>query len=144
MKKILLTLMIAACVTTAFAKDEVSRKAVESFKSEFKYAKNVSWISTGDYVKASFTEMDVKMEAFYTPAGELIGVSRAVSMENLPGKSGSYITKRYAGYTVAEVIEFDSVEDGKSVYVAVESAKERLILNVSTDGAISVFKRISK
>ncbi len=143
MKKVFLSLLIAASFA-ANATEDVNRIILQNFKADFKYAKNVSWTNSDQFVKARFTEMDVQMEAFYTPSGELIGVSKNAELESLPKNSAKYILSKYASYKMGEVIAYESATEGLSHFVSLEDGKEKLVLEIGQTGSVSVFKRTWK
>ncbi|BAV09838.1 hypothetical protein SAMN05421788_1011271 [Filimonas lacunae] len=143
MKKLLFAaMMVIALAANAFADgNTVNTKVLNHFQTQFEGASNVRW-KTGDlYVKASFTMNEQKMEAFYDADGELIGTSYAVDYSKLPARATKNIAEKYAAYQVTETIEFDNVKDGLNYYVSMVSATNKVVLQVSAQGEVSVFKK---
>ena len=85
-----------------------------------------------------------RMEAYYDNDGELIGTSRATTLDFLPAKATKQIDEKYAGYKTEEVVEFDSVKDGLSYYVSLTNDTNKVVLQVSSEGSVSVYKKTSK
>lgn len=143
MKKLLIAaLMVVAISVSAFADNShINTKVLNHFQTRFEGASNVHW-KTGDlFVKASFTMKEQRMEAFYDVDGELIGTSYNVTMDKLPARAIKAINERYPDYEVRETIEFDNVKDGLSYYVSVVKEHTKVVLQVSEQGDVTVFKR---
>lgn len=146
MKKLFFAALIAVTVaSSAFAADtkKVNSVTTSNFKSEFKKASEVSWTSTEEFTKATFVLNNQKMEAFYDQNGEMIGTSKAVSLDELPVSAKRSIAKRLSGYTVKEAIEFQGTDE-LAYYISAENDKETAILKVSDNGTMSNYKTIKK
>ncbi|WP_153795892.1 hypothetical protein [Foetidibacter luteolus] len=143
MKKLFIAAAMLVAVSTAAvaAGTSTNSKAFKSFSTEFKDAKNVTWKTGEGYIKASFVWNDFNMETFYNEEGELIGTSRAVTLNALPVKALKTINTKYAGYTATEAIEFDSVQDGVSYYVSEVKDNERVVLKIYSSGEVTVYKK---
>jgi hypothetical protein len=145
MKKMLYAALIAVFVTTsAFAGETVNGKISESFKSDFSDASNVVWTTGNEFAKASFILEGEKMEAFYSLDGTAIGVSRAIALDKLPKASVRTITKKYPfpPYALKECIEFVHADGEVKYYVSLEEeAKNKIILEVSANGSVEVYKK---
>lgn len=141
MKRIFIAALIAVAVTSsAFALDvnKISVKVKSSFENQFAGAENVTWSEKDTYTKASFTLVDENVEAFFAADGELIAYSRKVEFKRLPLNAVQKIKKEYAGFTIAETIEFD--QDGeKNFYVSLTNGTKKQILAVSLYGSVTVF-----
>lgn len=143
MKKLFIAaLMVIALSANAFADNtNINTKVLNHFQTQFEGAANVHWKTGESFVKASFTLNDHKMEAFYDVDGELIGTSYTVSKDKLPVRATKTISEKYAAYQVQETIEFDNVRDGLSYYVSLVSEQAKIVLQVSAQGEVSVFKK---
>ncbi len=144
MKKLFLAAcMVVALTASAFADGvTVNMRALRNFKAEFTDAANVQWKTGADFAKASFTWNQQRMEAFYDSDGELIGTSRAITLERLPVSAEKFIQRKYNDYTATEAIEFDNVKDGLCYYVSLVKESTKVVLQVSSQGSVSVFKKI--
>jgi len=145
MKKLLFAALLAVSLaTTAFAGGtNVNISVLNSFKSEFSKAANVSWVSKDTYAKATFTLDNVKMEAFYTAQGELIGTSKGISLESLPVSAKRTFAKKYPGYTVKEVIYFEKSDDA-AYFFSAENDTESIIFKVGQNDQLTTFQQTKK
>lgn len=144
MKKLFIAaLIIAASATSSFAKDaaNVSIKTKATFEKQFAGAQNVTWTVTENYTKASFIIAEESAEAFFTPEGQMIGISRKVDFKALPLKAIQQIRNDYPEYTVSESIEFEQESD-KNYYVSLVKGNKKQILQVSTFGEVSVYNPV--
>jgi hypothetical protein len=114
--------------------------AAKQLKAEFKDATNITWSTQARLSEASFTWNGQKLHAFYNEDGEQVALSREVSEDKLPLKAIQAIKAKYDGYTTTEAIEYNSTEDGLSYYVSLENGNKKVILSVSSEGLVSVFK----
>ncbi len=142
MKKLLFSaLVIAATFTSAFVTEvKINRTVSTAFARDYALAKQVVWVSTPDYVKASFTENDKNIDVFYNHDGVKIGVSSGISIEQLPISAKRIFAKKYGAYSVREAIEF-TTEDETTYFLNVANDKEKLILKVNSL-SVEVFKRL--
>lgn len=146
MKKLFIAALITiAAGTSAFAADtnKENHKVKNSFETQFAGAQDVSWSAKESYIKASFTLLDEKIEAFYGTDGDLIGLSRKVDLKKLPLNAIQKIKKEYASYKVTDTIEFDQDGD-KSYYVSLEDGNKKQILQVSLYGNVSIYRGVAK
>lgn len=145
MKKLLFAALLAVSVaTSAFAEGtNVNISVLNNFKTEFKNAANISWVSKDDFAKATFTVNNVKMEAFYNLQGELIGTSKSINLNELPVNAKRAFAKKYAGYTVKEVIHFEQ-SDEAAYFLSAESETESIIFKVGHNEQLTTFKHTKK
>ena len=145
MKKLFIaTLIVATFVTSAFAGPaKVNYLALKSFSFEFKGASDVTWTSTSEFIKANFVSDNQRMEAFYTPAGEKIGTSRGIAIDELPVKAKRAFAKKYGSYEVKEAILFEGTEEN-AYFINAENETEKVIVKVFDSGDVSVFKKTKK
>jgi hypothetical protein len=140
-KKVLpIFLVVGLLATSAFASDENKSHAATSLKKNFSTAENIKWKVTDNYTKASFSWNGQQMEVFYNEKGETIAISRIIGKETLPIKAQQTIQKKYAEYTIAEAIEYNSEENGVTYYVTVTKDNKKEVLNISFDGDVSVYR----
>ncbi|MCW3081375.1 hypothetical protein [Segetibacter sp.] len=145
MKKLLMAaIVVATFVTSAFAEPtKINYLALKNFTAEFKKASDVSWSSTTEFVKVSFVWDSERMEAFYNTAGEKIGTSRAVSIDELPLKAKRAFAKKYDTYTVKESILFEGADES-AYFIKAENDTESVIVKVLDNGFVSVYRRSRK
>ncbi len=146
MKKIIIAAMMVVSIgSSAFAMDvnKVSYKVKNLFAQEFLGAENVVWSVEENFTKASFTLADIKVDAFFSTEGEMIGYGRAVNFNQLPLNAIQKVKKNYGTYKIAEIIEF-SHDGEKSYYVSLQNGEKKQILNVTLYGDISLFQEKGK
>jgi len=143
--KLKLFLATAAALTlgvSAFANEPetVNIKAQKNLSAEFKDAQKINWSKNTNLLEASFEWNGQKLHTFYNEDGEQVAISREISVDRLPIKALQAINEKYGDYKATEAIEFNSTQEGLSYYLSLESAGKKIILNVSTEGSVSVFK----
>ncbi|RFM30441.1 hypothetical protein DXN05_05655 [Deminuibacter soli] len=127
--------------TAAFADGKVNAKALNHFKTNFKNAEGVEWKNNADYTRASFTWNNQHMEVFYDENGEILASSRAITLKELPINAQAKLDGKYSEYTATEAIELNSEKDGMSYYVSLVKDNTKLVLQIATDGSMSIFKK---
>jgi hypothetical protein len=146
MKKVLFSALLAvALITNTFATGEnrISSLVLNSFKVDFKDAKDVSWSSNTGYAKASFILDKRQMEVFYNTDGTIFAISKKIDLEELPVYAKRTFAKRYAGFTVKEAIKFEGMDEN-AYYISAENEKVSVILKVDEQEYISLFKSSKK
>lgn len=164
MKKVLLTVAIAATLTTGafavgstkntIADTKVSYTVQHQFDSEFSGAEQVSWSSTANGLKADFIMNDVKMSAFYNKVGDFVGSTEDITFKSLPSPAKKTIAARYKGYFATEIMKFQgndspsayerltSDDQSSAYYVDLKSEKEEVLLKITSHGDVSLYKQI--
>ena len=147
MKKLFFAVIAAlALTTTVIASDggkNVNYWVLNKFNSTYAEAKDVNWIVTDKFAKASFLLDGERMEAYYSPEGEFIAESKAIPVAELPRAAKKAIEKKYKDFTIKEVIEYNTT-DKVEYYVSLDSEKASKILKISASGSIEVYKSFDK
>ncbi len=145
MKKLLFAaLLVVSMGSSAFAgPKKVSTIAKNNFQSEYLQASNVIWSAEEDYSKATFTLNNVRMEAYYEPNGQLIGTSKAITLDQLGVSAKRSLAKKFGSYEIKEAIRFESADDS-AYFISAENEKETVVIKVGDDNSLSVFKRSEK
>jgi hypothetical protein len=160
MKKVILTIATAALFSTAvFAADggkkgnetsaNVSYSVVQAFNMDFADAQNVSWTVNKNCQKANFIENGVHRTAFYSPAGDYLGVTQVIGYNAIPAKTQKLIADEYKGYTPASVIVYQANEavnsdiDPTSYFVDLKSNKHEVLVRVTSVGGLDFFKQVN-
>lgn len=145
MKKLFITALLAiSLATSGFASGtNVNVSVLNNFKTDFRNVANVSWVSKDDYAKATFTENNQKVEAFYNLSGELIGTSKSLDLQNLPVSAKRAFAKKFDGYTVKEVIKFDGVDESAYFFTA-ENSVESVIFKIGDNEQLVTYKKTKK
>jgi hypothetical protein len=146
MKNLIITSVLALAIaisSIAADRKRVNYEAERNFYVEFADAKNVSWTTNHHFYKASFTLNQVAMDAFYDHRGTYIGTTNKSDISDLPLNGKRSFAKKYAAYTVKEVIKFEGAEE-TAYYLVAENEKQSLFLKISVEGFISVCKKVTK
>ena len=144
MKKMILTLAIAISSFAAFAGEEnVSKKVLDAFKTEFNAVKDVEWTAGSDYYKASFTYNDKHLFAYYNMDGELLGLTRYISPLDLPLNQQIGLKNKSNGYWISDL--FEVAKNGTtSYYVTLENAYSKMVLKSTGGSNWEEFKTVKK
>ena len=143
MKKLILVAFIAVSSVTAMAQTGGNQKVNASFRSDFPQASNVSWSQKKFFVAISFTEYDQPVQAYYDLDGNQLAISRNVKLNNLTMPALTAVQKKYSSYDFAGAVELDHTVDGHSYYVAMQKDNKRVILRVSLEGQMHVFRTMT-
>jgi CRISPR/Cas system-associated exonuclease Cas4 (RecB family) len=144
MKKMILTLAIAISSLAAFAGEEnVSKKVLDAFKTEFKTIKDVEWSTGRDYYKASFVYNEKHVFAFYNLDGDLLGLTRYISPVDLPLNLQISLKKNSNNFWISDL--FEVAKSGTtSYYITVENAETKTILRSTGGSDWEEFKTVKK
>jgi hypothetical protein len=144
MKKMIMTLAIAVSTLSAFAGEEnVDPKVLNAFKAEFKTAKQVEWTAGNNYYRATFTYNDKHVFAFYNSEGELLGLTRYISLADLPLMLQGNLKKKYSDYWISDLFEV-AKNEGTTYYITLENADTKIVLKASDGNDWNMYQRIKK
>ncbi len=144
MKKfIIAAITVLTFTVSAFAAD-TNDKTTNLFKATYPGATQVRYKTLGELVSISFLLDSTSMQAFYNAEGEQIAVSRVISCEKLPLKAAITLASKYNRYAATEVIEMDHNTEGTSYYISLENSSQKVIVQISVNGEVSVFKKSAK
>ncbi len=147
MKKSVLTvaMMLTIALTTAFANDntEVSKKAKQSFNTNFNSASSVQWQQETNFAKATFTMNNQVMNAYYNDNGDLVAITRNILSNQLPINLMAGIKKDYSKHWISDLFEI-AADNETSYYVTLESADETIVLKSSDSNTWSVYKKTKR
>lgn len=144
MKKMILTLAIAISSLAAFAAEEnVSKKVLDAFKTEFKTVKDVEWTAGSDYYKASFTYNEKHVFAYYNMDGDLLGLTRYISPVDLPLNLQISLKNKSNDYWISDL--FEVAKNGTtSYYITLENADSKMVLRSAGGSDWEEFKTVKK
>lgn len=144
MKKIIMILAVLISTTSAFAGEEnVATKVLNAFKTEFNTAKEVEWTVGSNYYKAAFVYNEKHVFAYYNEEGELLGLTRYLSSDDLPLNLQINLKKSYSKYWISDLFEV-AKSDGTAYYITLEDADTKIILKASAESDWSVYKKTRK
>ena len=144
MKKsiLILAMLLTTIVGSSFANrtDDNKNRAAASFKQDFASAKEVTWETGKELVKATFKLNEQVMFAYYTESGELMAVVRNMVSSQLPINLLTNLKKNYQGFWITDLFEVSSNNES-SYYVTLESADNVVVLKSSGLNKWEVFQR---
>jgi hypothetical protein len=144
MKKMILTLAIIVSSVAAFAReDNVNKKVLDAFKTEFTTVKDVEWTTGSDYYKASFMFNEKHVFAYYSPDGDLLGLTRYISPVDLPMSLQISLKKNNNGYWISDLFEVAKNEI-TSYYITLENADTKMVLRSIGGSNWEEFKTVKK
>lgn len=149
MKKfITFTLAVLFIGTSAFADNnkKIRYNGSSHFNEVFSHVSDVLWSTDGKIEKAVFMENGIKNEVFYTNQGELIGKSTTFAFDKLPKMALQTITTKYTypTYELEDCIAFENSDGDVSYFIAMNKNNERLVLEISQYGVVSLFSKEKK
>lgn len=135
---------------------EVSYQTREQFKEDFPNVSVQSWKRGELFDEVVFRKNGMQMTAFYDGNAKLVGTTEAKHLSDVPQKARDYINKKYAGYTVTDVMLFDDnednatdmvlfdrqFEDADNYFIELQKGKERIVLASDPAGQVSYFARL--
>jgi hypothetical protein len=144
MKKMILMLAISISSFAAFAREEnVSKKVLDAFTTEFTTAKEVEWTAGTDFYKASFIYNEKHVFAYYSPDGDLLGLTRYISPVDLPLNLQITLKKNSNGFWISDL--FEAAKNGTtSYYITLENADTKKVLRSIGGSDWEVFKTVKK
>lgn len=119
-----------------------SFKGAGNFMQTFPQATGIEYKNKGEFTEVHFTWQGLSLFAFYDNDGDLVATSRNISADNLPLTVQLNLQRQYAGYAIKNAIEYNDNDNNLSYYVNVVGPKTSLLLQISTDGSLSVFKKM--
>lgn len=146
MKKfIFASIVTLSMATAAFASDnnKISNRAIRNFKIEFSNVSEVDWSVKAGLNTASFVENGVYTQAFYDYDGSLVATCKAVKFSDLGQKAKDAYDKKYADYTIKEVISYQD-KDRLYYFVSAENNQSKVILKVAEDGRLSLHQKTAR
>lgn len=137
-------LAVLISTTSAFASEEnVATKVLNAFKTEFNTAKEVEWTVGSNYYKAAFVYNEKHVFAYYNEEGELLGLTRYLSSDDLPLNLQNNLKKSYSKYWISDLFEV-AKSDGTAYYITLEDADTKIVLKASAESDWSVYQKTRK
>lgn len=146
--KLLIALITAAAslfanVSSATDKIDIAPAAIQSFKSTFAQASEVSWSVANNLYRADFTLNGQYASVFYEADGNLVATTRNISSLQLPITLQASLRKDYADYWISDLIEVTNAE-GVSYFVTLQNSDHKLILKGSSFAEWNTFQKMRK
>jgi hypothetical protein len=148
MKKIktVLTAIAMLLFISSFATepDKVSPVVKTAFENDFSRATEVNWVKSNDFYFASFTLNNVKTDAAYTEAGELVGTARRILSELMPLSVSLSIAEKFNGYTVDQSVIELTFEGVTRYYVTLLNQNQAVKLKCYSNGDLEIERKTKK
>jgi len=141
-----LALLLSLSISNIFAntnEEVVNAKAAISFKKEFSQAQEVKWENSKQYVKATFKLNDQVMIAYYSNAGELLGITRNLTTSQLPINLMAEIKKNHKNAWITDLFEI-TTNDETNYYITLEDADQTVVLKSLGSYGWTTFKKEKK
>lgn len=139
-----MTLAIAVSSLFAFAGEEnVNKDVLNAFNKEFTGAREVKWTVNTDFYRVAFLFNNQYISAFYNSNGELLAMTRNLSILNLPLKLQAALRNNYSEYWISDLFEISN-EEGTNYYITMENAEGKVVLKSDSNTEWNVFKKMSK
>ncbi len=130
--------------------DDVGVLTKSQFANDFPDATNVHFESTKDFDKISFVQGAKEFTAYYDYQSQLVGTTEKKSFADLPSNAQYEILRKYAGYAIADVVEFNdnqsdnsemilygnSYHDGDNYFVELKSNSKAILVKVDLSGRV--------
>lgn len=147
MKKLSIALFLLLTISVStFANDHTTISPVfkgsEHFMLAYPKATDITCKFKGQFTEVSFIWNGLKLLAYYDMDGNPIATSRPVLYNSLPLSVQLSLKKQYPGYVTIDAIEFNDEIEGLSYYVTIIGPEKAYLLQISTNGNISVFKKM--
>jgi hypothetical protein len=142
MKKMILTVAVAL-ITLGVMAAGPDQKVLDAFNQDFKSAKEVEWTAGINYYRATFSYNDKHVFAYYDLNGELMGLTRYISISDLPMMLQGNLKKDYSDYWISDLFEVANNE-GTSYYVTLENADTKMVLKASDGKSWRSYSKVKK
>jgi len=133
---------------------KVSEQSQATFYVQFGNVKDVQWERQDYFDVAAFDKDGQHMKAYFDNDGEMVGTSIQTNLKALPVKAQLEIAKKYGDYSVEDAILYDDnneqisdiilygtqMESSDNYFVELKKDKRKVILEVSSEGRVSLFK----
>ena len=139
-------LLLSLSISNIFAntnEEVVNAKAANSFKKEFSQAQEVKWENSKQYVKATFKLNDQVMIAYYSNAGELLGITRNLTTSQLPINLMTEVKKNHKNAWITDLFEVTTNEE-TNYYITLEDGDQTVVLKSTGSYGWTTFKKEKK
>lgn len=148
---ILLTIATTAFSSASFANSSnpkpveprVAPSVIRSFQKTFTAAQEADWTVAENFYKVQFAMSGQYVTAFYSPNGNLLGVTRNISSLQLPLTLQTELKKDYRDLWITDLFEVSN-EDGTNYYVTLENSETKITLKGSADSKWTTYKKSRK
>lgn len=147
MKKLLIILFASLSTLMASASGlptEVAPAVLKSFNSTFGAAREVRWNEDGQYFQAHFTLDGQFINAYYNPAGEMVALTRNMTLNQLPMMLQAELKNKTAkGTWITDITEY-ATNEGTTYFATLENADMKITLRSADKSGWMTHKKIDK
>jgi hypothetical protein len=148
MKKFLVLIAAIGLSLHSFAYDPINEKLIESFKSSFPRAQQVSWQELDKTFVVTFVEENIRARAFFNKDGNLVQLIRYYKEQQLPFSVLHTIQKNFRGKKIFGVVEVTTANAGKNMeteyHVKLEDGRSWTTVKVYASGHSEITQRLRK
>jgi hypothetical protein len=121
----------------------VTENITAAFSSQFATATTPTWTQVKNLYKASFTLEGRAVSAFYNQEGDLVAVTKHISIDELPQATAEALKSELNEGWISELFVM-STDEGDSYYAKIESAGTATVLHTFKGKKWNVFDKMSK
>ncbi len=123
---------------------KTTAKVKTAFKIKFNDAENVNWNKEEDFYFANFKFQGNDMSAAYDESGNLLGISRKITLSQLSLAAQQALQERFEGYTISNAGTEILFDGQTSYYFTAENNAKILKFKSSANGEITIEKTTRK
>jgi hypothetical protein len=142
MKKISIMLtalaLFISTLAMAIPEESVSSNVKTAFRTAFAAARSVKWDKVENFYFATFNLDNREVNVAYDEAGEMVGTSEMLRLEDVPLMTRIALRERYENYTISPQVYSISCNGETVYYATVVNEKCMLKLKCGSEGEISV------
>ncbi len=124
--------------------ENVAEAVSKAFSAKFTNAKDVTWKENSGFFFVEFQVKDKALKAAYLEDGEMVAMSRTVSIDLLPMAVTEALSDRYANYVMPLTVTEIVMNGATNYYMIVQGKTRNLQLKCSPDGNITIDKKFKK
>lgn len=123
-------------ISTSFAaiNNSIPEGIVKDLNQHFSNASEVSWSATNNYYKASVNMQGKFLEVFYNIDGSFIGISRNITVDQLPLTLIKDVQAEKANAYVSDLFELVTEQAGTEYYITYKNGVETKVYRGAADG----------
>ncbi len=124
--------------------DKVATAATKAFDAKFATAQGVTWKEASGVFFVDFKVSNKALQAAYSDKGEMIAMSRFISVDALPLAVTETLNERFSGYVLPINVTEIVMDGSTSYYMVVQGKTKNLQLKCTSDGNIAIEKKFKK
>ncbi len=124
--------------------EKLSKEVKTAFTAKFRQAEKVTWEQVEEFYLAHFEMNNRQYAAAYSKAGEMIAVSRTLTIDQLPLAVTTSLEEQFQDYKMPAQVTEVVMDGATNYYLTVEGATRFLQIKCSAEGSITIDKKIKK